>query len=159
MTLREHIHAKSVWKNIVWERSWSPEYTHLCLEARLHNELDLLTLINTNSRYLTWWSLSNRFPKMIHFCEIMVRSHASLLKCDDVRLKHLPRGNRVCSLCDLYAIEDILHVTMQCPGTQHLRDAMFDNLKEDPDINDALTMYDLETLMLCLGKYPKDYDW
>ena len=70
MTLREHIYPKSVWKNIVWERGWSLEDTHWCLEAKLHKELDLLTLINPNSRYLTWWSLSNTFPEMIHFCEV-----------------------------------------------------------------------------------------
>ena len=133
---------------------FTPEYSYL--EARLHKELDLLTRICPNSRYLSWWSLSSRFPKT-SFCEIMVRfiSHASLLKCDDVRLKHLPYGNRVCSLCNLYSIEDICHVIMQCPGTQHLRNAM----SEDPDVNDALTMYKQETLYMCLGKCPKDLDW
>ena len=161
MTLGERIYAKSVWKNIVWKQGWSLEDTHWCLEARIHKELDLLTMLNPNSRYLTWWSLSNKYLEMTYFCEIMVRiiSHASLPKCDEVRLKHLPRGNRVCSLFNLYSIEDIFHVTMQCPGIQHLRDAMLDDLKADPDINDALTIYERETLKLCLGKYPADYDW
>ena len=55
-------------------------------------------------RYLTWWSLANKYHNMIQASEIMAKtiSHACLLKCDDVRLKHLPYGNRACSLCDLY---------------------------------------------------------
>ena len=161
MTLGEHIFAKSVWKNMVWSRGWSLEDTHWCLEARLHRELDLLTMLNPKSRYLTWWSLSNRFPETLHFCETLARivSHASLLKCDDVRLKQQPRSNRVCSLCNLYAIEDIFHVTMQCPGTHQLREAMFNDLKVDPEVEEVLTVYERETLKLCLGKYPDDCDW
>ena len=103
------------------------EDTFWCLDARLHKELDLLIRICPNPRYLTWWSLSNKYPNMVRFSEIMAKniSHASLLKCDDVSLKHLPYGNRACSLCDLYLVEDIFHITMQCPGTQHLRNEMF----------------------------------
>ena len=60
--------------------------------------------------------------------------HASLLKCDDARLKHLPYGNRACSLCNLYLSEDIFHIMMQCPGTQQLRNDMYAELALCPDV-------------------------
>ena len=44
-------------------------------------------------------------------------SHANLLKCDDVRLKSLPHGNKVCGLFELVVLEDMNHIVMQCPGT------------------------------------------
>ena len=36
--------------------------------------------------------------------------HASLLKKDDCRLKGLPISNGTCIMCDLYYVEDILHI-------------------------------------------------
>ena len=144
MTTRGHVYPKSVWKKMVWDRGWSLEDTHWCLEARLHRELDLLIRIYPKPRYLTWWSLSNKYPGTIRMCEVMAKflSHASLLKCEDVWLKHLPRGNRIYSLCDLYVIEDIFHITMQCPGTQQLRTAMFDEFEQYPDVREILTIYE-----------------
>ena len=120
MVLSGHIYPKSVWKQMVWDRGWSLEDTFWCLESRLHREMDLLNRTCPKPRYLTWWAISNKHANMIHASEIMaiIASHASLLKCDDVRLKHLPYGNKACSLCDLYQTEDIFHVVMQCPGTQ-----------------------------------------
>ena len=93
---------------------------------------------------------------MIRASEIMakIKSHASLLKCDDVRLKHLPYGNRACSLCDLYLVEDIFHITMQCPGRQQLRSEMFTECELYPDVNEVLKKYDQDTMSLCLGKCP-----
>ena len=93
---------------------------------------------------------------MICACEIMAKtiSHASLLKCDDVRLKHLPYGNRACSLWDLYLVDDIFHITMQCPGTQHLRCKMFAECELYPDVNEVLKKHDQDTMSLCLEKCP-----
>ena len=118
MVLRGQVYPKSLWKQIVWERGWALEDTFWCLEARLHKELDLLLRVCPKPRYLTWLSLSNKYYNMIQVCETMAKiiSHSSLLKCDDVRLNHLPYSNRACSLCDLYLPEDVFHISIQCPG-------------------------------------------
>ena len=160
MTTRGHVYPKSVWKKRVWDRGWSLEDTYWCLEARLHREPDLLIRICPNPRYLIWWSLSNKYPGTIRMCEVMAKilSHASLLKCDDVRLKRLPRGNRICSQRNLYVMEDIFHITMQCSGTQQLRAAMFDEFEQHPDVREILTRYEHEIMPICLGKYPNDCD-
>ena len=158
MILRGHIYPKSVWKQTVWDRGWSLEDTYYCLDARLHKEPDLLIRICPNPRYLTWWSQSNKYPNVVRFSEIMAKmiSHASLLKCDDVRLKHLPYGNRACSLCDLYLVEDIFHTTMQCPGTQHLRNEMFAKCELNEDVKEVMKKYEQDTMSLCLEKCPND---
>ena len=158
MVLRGHLYTKSVWKRMVWTRGWSLEDTHWRLEARLYKELDLLTRICPNPRYLTWWNLSNKYGETIYFCEIMAKiiSHASLLKCDDVRLKHLAPGNRICSLCNLYVVEDIYHIVMQCPGTQHLRREMSNELDAEADVKAVLLRNAQDYLPICLGMHPKD---
>ena len=104
------------------------------------------------------WSLSNKYANMIQFCEIVAKiiSHASLLKCDDVRLKHLPYGNRACSLCDLYLPEDVFHITVQCPGTQQLRFELYAELALYPDIDQVLREHEQDTMSIYLGKYPTD---
>ena len=156
--VRGHLYDKLTWKRMLWNRGWSLEDTHWCLEARLYKELDLLTRICPNPRYLTWWNLSNKYGETIYFCEIMAKiiSHASLLKCDDVRLKHLAPGNRTCSLCDLYVVEDVYHITMQCPGTQQLQREMFNELESDADVQAILAINERHYLSLCLGMHPKD---
>ena len=161
MVLRGQVYPKALWKKIVWERGWALEDTFWCLEARLHKELDLLLRVCPKPRYLTWWSLSNKYANTIQFCETMAKiiSHASLLKCDDVRLKHLPYGNRVCSLCNLYLLEDVFHVTMQCPGTQHLRNEMHAELALHPDIDQVLREHEQDTMSIYLGKYPAECDY
>ena len=100
---------------MLWDRAWSLEDTLWSLKARLHKELDLLLRIKPETRYLTWWTPSNKFPNMIQICENLARilCHARSLKCDDICLKGLPPWSRVCSLCDLYAVEDASNVIMQ----------------------------------------------
>ena len=53
----------------------------------------------------------------MRICECLARliCHASSLKPDDVRLKGLSPINRVCSACDMYLVEDVFHMIMQCP--------------------------------------------
>ena len=158
MILRGHVYPKATWKRMVWERGWALEETYWCLEARLHREMDLLLRICPHPRYLTWWSLSNNHADMVHTSEIMAKiiSHASLLKCDDVRLKQLPYGNRVCSLCNLYLTEDIFHIVMQCPGTQPLRNDMYEELALNPDVVQVLNDYEQDYMSILLGKCPND---
>ena len=158
MVLRDHHFPKNVWRKKVWDRGWSLEDTHWSIEARLYKELDILVRVCSGPRYLTWWIISNKYPEMINICENLAKmvSHASLLKCDDVRLKGLPRGNRTCSLCDLFSIEDPYHIIMQCPGTQNLRNVMFNELESDPSIKDILNDNANEIMLVCMGKCPNN---
>ena len=96
----------------------------------------------------------------MHICENMARiiCHASLLKRDDVRLKNLTPANRMCSLCDLYCLEDARHIIMQCPGTQHLRNEMFTELESDASIKNVLDTNVNDVFLTCLGKCPVEYD-
>ena len=49
-------------------------------------------------------------------CEVMVKliTHSSLLKSDDGRLRKLPFGSKMCTMCDLCSLEDSNHMVMQC---------------------------------------------
>ena len=160
MVLRGHMFSKKVWKRMVWDRGWSLEDTYWSLEARLYKDLDLIVRVCSRPQYLTWWALSNKFPKLMHICENMAKiiCHASLLKRDDVRLKNLTPVNRMCSLCDLHRLEDAFHIIMQCPGTQHLRTEMFNELESDASIKDVLNANVDDVMFICLGKCPVEYD-
>ena len=80
---------------------------------------------------MTWWQLSDADPSVMKTCECMARilAHASRLKGDDVNLKGLPARHRVCPQCDLYALENIHHIVMQCPGFHDLRVKMCEEIK------------------------------
>ena len=158
MVERGRNYTKQMWKTMVWDRAWSLEDTLWGLESRLHKELALFMRINQETWYLTWWALSNKFPNIIHICENLARiiCHSSLLKCDDIRLKSLPPVSRICTLCDLYAVEDASHVIMQCPGTQQLRNDMFEELESFQDIREVFTVNDRDVMLICLGKCPND---
>ena len=61
--------------------------------------------------------------------------HSSRLKCDDVRLKGMTASHRTCLNCDMYAIEDIRHIIMQCPSVDKIRREMCKGIYE---INNGL---------------------
>ena len=60
-------------------------------------------------------------------CETIAKiiCHTSRLKRDDFRLKGLSMSNRTCIMCDMYCIEDIIHLLTQCPYYQEDRDRMY----------------------------------
>ena len=78
---------------------------------------DLSNLTMGDFKYLTWWYISDLDYRSTRMCEIMSKiiCHASRLKRDDFRLKGLPMSNRTCVLCDMFCIEDVLHIVNQCP--------------------------------------------
>ena len=159
MVERGQYYTKQAWKTMVWDRGWSLEDTTWSLDARLHKELDLFMRVNQETHYLTWWTLSNMYPGMIQVCENLSRilCCSSLLKCDDIRLKGLPPGNRVCSLCDMYVLENAYHIIMQCPGTQILRNFMIEELESYQDIRDVFNSSPDSVMLICLGKCPNGF--
>ena len=44
---------------------------------------------------------------------------------DDVNLKGSHRISRTCKGRDIYELEDVHHIVVQCPSTQALREIMF----------------------------------
>ena len=50
------------------------------------------------------------------------------LKYDYVSLKGLLASHRVCQGCDLYALEDIHHLVIQCPGFYDIRIQMYEDI-------------------------------
>ena len=90
------------------------------------------SLSNVNPRYLVWWSISDNDHTCMYFCETMARivCHASLLKSDDLRLKSQHRTARLCSHCDLSAIENARHIIMQCPNLQEERAILFSEINQ-----------------------------
>ena len=82
MIERGHVYEKTAWKKIIWDRAWSLEDTFWRGECNLQRNLDLISVINPNPRYLTWWALSDRYPSLIYFCETLGRlvCHASLFE-------------------------------------------------------------------------------
>ena len=94
---------------------------------------DLLVLTSPITRYSPWWRLSDKNHKMMKVCETMVRiiSRASHLKRDDYRLKGAPASHRTCERCDHYALENIQHITMQCPAYSKEREEMFGRINNE----------------------------
>ena len=93
-------------------------------------ENDLLKKTIGSSRYLSWQAISDYDYRLVHMCKTMSRiiCHTSLLKRDDYRLKGLPMSNRTCSKCDMYCIEDILHIISQCPFYHNDQSVMFEGI-------------------------------
>ena len=101
MVMLGHRYAKFAWKTKVWDRAWDLEDVYWRLQFNVCRSLDIIGLTSPDCRYLTWWYLSDKYPRAMKSCEIVARlvCHASLLKADDVRLKRLNKSDRVCNLC------------------------------------------------------------
>ena len=121
MTLKgTKILSKRSWSNLIWESAWLLENTNWRASNIILKDNDLLTLTKGDSRYLTWWCLSDLDHRFMRMCEVMgkIVCHTSRLKWDDFRLKGLPLSNRACGFCDMFCVEDIIHIINQCPYYQ-----------------------------------------
>ena len=109
--------SKGAWSKLKWERAWALEDANWKASNTILRENDLLTMTVGNTRYLAWWRMSDTDYRMVKMCETMSRiiCHASLLKKDDFRLKGSTMSHKTCIMCDLYCIEDIIHIISQCP--------------------------------------------
>ena len=132
MVYRDHIWARTHWRDKIWARAWELEETIWCLKSRCHKSLDLLMKVCTSSRYVIWWQIADNCHGLMRECEIMFKllCHSSLLKTDDVRLKSLPIAARFCTSCE--SLDDAHHLVMQCPSVQDTRTKMFKEVTEIP---------------------------
>ena len=149
------MYQKSVWKGMVWDRAWSLENMAWRIEYRLQQSLDLVSAINPNPNYLTWWALSDKYPERISMCETMTRlvCHASLLLIDDIRLKKQTILSRCCPLCDSSVPDDVKHLVLQCPSTEQRRIDMYAELRQcTVNLEARLNEIPEEILPILLGK-------
>ena len=119
--------SKRAWSKIVWERTWKIEDANLRASNMILKDNDYLALTVGDTRYITWWQISDLDLGLMKMCETMSKllCHTSLLKRDDYRLKGLLMSNRTCINCDMYCIEDVMHILTQCPFYQEDRNEMY----------------------------------
>ena len=107
------------------------------------------------TKYLAWWELADKYPNMIKMCEVMARlvCNSRKRKTDDLRLKSSSYSLKECTACDLYMIEKLRHVIMQCPSTEQLRTQMFCELnKINNELKTLLQDHCAESFEWILGK-------
>ena len=94
--------------------------------------LELLDKAMTGPAYSIWWQLSDRNHSMIKRCEVMIKifCKATLLRDDDCRLRGKPIGTRMCTRCELGAVENAIHIIMQCPANEYNRHIMHDEIHD-----------------------------
>ena len=124
------IASKGAWSKLIWERAWKLDDANWRAANTIYKDNDLLTQISRDTRYLTWWRISDSDYRLVKMCETMskILCHTSLLKRDDVRLKGLPMSNRTCVMCNMYCIEDIVHIVNQCPFYHTERIKMYEEI-------------------------------
>ena len=121
----------------------------------IHKDNDLLKSTLGETRYLTWWAISDLDYRLVRMCEDMSKliCHASLLKRDDCRFKGLTMSYRTCTNCDLYCIEDINHIVAQCPFYQADRELMYDEIfRKCPNVKEILDEDSSNIIYYLLGK-------
>ena len=119
--------SKRAWSKIIWERAWKLDDADWNAYNYISKDNDLLALTVGKTWYLTWWYISDIDYTLVRMCETMAKMicHTSRLKKDDFRLKGLSMSNRTCIMCDMYSIEDIIHLLTQCPYYRKDRDMMY----------------------------------
>ena len=135
MSGRTPLKSKSKWSNLVWDKAWEVEDLFWESTRVLYKNNDLLYKTLSCTRYSPWWDLSDKFPYMIRICENMAKlvSHSSMLKGDDIRLKGLPQSVKNCQACDMYIIESLQHLVMQCPEFEDERVKMSEEIYKIDD--------------------------
>ena len=94
-------------------------------------------------------------------CETMSRiiCHASLLKKDDFRLKGSTMSHKTCIMCDLYCIEDIIHIISQCQYYHKERTEMYNEIyKKCPKAKDVFERNSENTIFYLLGRDIPSFD-
>ena len=126
------LYGKKKWSDLVWERAWKLDDAFWKSINPLNPECDLVSKVLGCSRYMFWWSHSDDHPEDMKMCETMARiiCRTSLLKSDDTRLIGGFSSNRTCTKCDLYILEDIRHLVMQCPAVNEIRLRMYRKINE-----------------------------
>ena len=121
------IAQKNRWSRLVWDKAWEIEDLFWSSTTIIHKDNDLLVKALTETKYLSWWAMSDNQPHMISVCKTMVKliSHSSRLKGDDIRLKGLTPSHRTCIQCDMFQKESLHHIVMQCPKQSYLRQNMY----------------------------------
>ena len=117
------IYGKGRWSDYVWAQAWKLDDAYWCSIFTINNDCKYLHSTIGVTKYLTWWSISDKFPNMLRWCENLAKivCKSSLLRVDDFRLKDSLHSAKVCSLCDNYSIENIEHIVMQCPFFENNR--------------------------------------
>ena len=146
--------GKKAWAKKVWEKAWLLEDVFWDSSKIIHKDNDLLYGAVGHTRYMAWWKVADFFPPLIRMCENLAKlvCHASYLKCDDPRLKGMSHSNRACPNCDMYLVENVFHVVMQCPMHATERRLMYTRLYEyDPLLENLVTDNPSEVFYWSIG--------
>ena len=75
------IASKKAWSALVWDHAWKLEYANWHASNTILKENDLLCRMKGETRYLTWWTISDLDYRLVRMCEDMSKiiCHASLL--------------------------------------------------------------------------------
>ena len=147
---------KSTWSKRIWGRAWALDDAYWRSTSLICSDNDLLFHTVGRSQYLTWWYISDKWPHHIRMCKILAKivCRTSRFKCDDYRLKTASHSQRMCERCDLSTVETIGHLIMQCPSTNDLRLAMYDEIRQtDPLYDERRLRNPGESLYWLLGKH------
>ena len=149
------IASKKAWSTLIWDRAWKLEDANWHSTNTILKENDLMCRIIGDTRYLTWWAISDLDYRLVRMCEDMSKiiCHASLLKRDDYRLKGLTMSNRTCTNCYAYCVEDIFHVIAQCPYYCNERVLMYDEIfRKCPNVKAIFEKESANVVFYLLGR-------
>ena len=139
----------------LWGKGWELDDKYWRAVNTMNKENDRLASTMSGARYMVWWQLSDYDADMMKICECGAKiiCHTSLLKVDDYRLKDQPPSSKTCELCDLYAVENIFHLLMQCPGMYDEQEAMYDHIyRNAPEIRKIFTDEPIFVFFWLLGR-------
>ena len=133
MTFNSHTYSKGIWKKIVWARAWEVEDKDWYITSMFQKSLQKLNMTLGCAKYLSWYHISDAYPKLMRECETMARlvCGASNLKSNEYRYIGKFFMEKSCDMCDLAAYENVNHLVMACPATSFLRRPMFDLTNSD----------------------------
>ena len=79
--------------------------------------------------------------------------HASLLKRDDCRLKGLSMSHKTCTNCEMYCVEDIMHIITQCPFYYNDQVTMYKEVaRKCPNVHNEIVKDNINAPFYLLGK-------
>ena len=141
------IPSKDCWRKLVKAILNDWQHKQWRFEVSLFSKLETFRIIHTVSQPICWWQLAKCLPFLKKpCCSVLRLLCGSNVLAINYRVD-ISRASRICRLCDLNEVEDILHFVLYCPSLSSLRFVLLGQIETNLSFEGRLIWQNLSLYM------------